>query len=86
MAENTSSSHIVYAIKYHFMWITKYRYKVLRKNVAFRLRELSWQRCAVRNIKTLKGSIGVYHGNFQEENSFTTGLLFFTLTDGLPGF
>lgn len=40
MAEYRSSSHMVYDIKYHFVWITKYRYKILKRNVAFRLREL----------------------------------------------
>ena len=61
MAEYRSSSHTVYDIKYHFVWITKYRYKILRKNVAFRLRELLQQGCDARNIKILKGSIGVDH-------------------------
>ncbi len=36
MAEYRSSSHTVYDIKYHFVWITKYRYKILRGEVAFR--------------------------------------------------
>ena len=61
MAEYRSSSHTIYDIKYHFVWITKYRYKILRKNVAFRLRELLQQGCDARNIKILKGSIGVDH-------------------------
>lgn len=61
MAEYRSSSHTVYNIKYHFVWITKYRYKVLRKDVAFRLRELLQQGCDARNMKILKGSIGVDH-------------------------
>ena len=61
MAEYRSSSHTVYDIKYHFVWITKYRYKILRKNVALRLRELLQQGCDARNIKILKGSIGMDH-------------------------
>lgn len=51
MEEYRSSSHTVYDIKYHFVWITKYRYKILRKNVAFRLRELLQQGCDARNIR-----------------------------------
>ena len=50
MAEYRSSSHTVYDIKYHFVWITKYRYKILKRNVAFRLRELLQQGCDARNI------------------------------------
>ena len=58
MTEYRNSSHTVYDIKYHFMRITKYRYKILRGKVAFRLRELLQQGCDARNIKILKGSIG----------------------------
>ena len=50
MAEYRSSSHTVYDIKYHFVWITKYRYKILRRKVAFRLLELLQQECEARNI------------------------------------
>lgn len=30
MSEYRSSSHTKYDIKYHFVWTTKYRYKILR--------------------------------------------------------
>jgi hypothetical protein len=30
----------VFDIKYHFVWITKYRYKILRGRVAERVRDL----------------------------------------------
>ena len=33
-------SHTVYQIEYHFVWVTKYRYKVLSGEVAERVREL----------------------------------------------
>ena len=32
-------SHTVYDIEYHFVWVTKYRYKVLTGDVALRVRE-----------------------------------------------
>ena len=54
-------SHTVYDIKYHFVWITKYRYKVLEGNVAFRLRELLKQGCDSQGIKILEGSIQQDH-------------------------
>lgn len=56
-AKYKSSSHTVYDIKYHFVWMTKYRYNILRGNVAFRLRELLRQGCASEGIKILEGSI-----------------------------
>ncbi len=38
MAEYRNGGHAIYDIKYHFVWITKYRYKVLRGQVAVRAR------------------------------------------------
>jgi len=40
MAEYRNGSHTVYDIKYHFVWITKYRYKALKGNVALKARDL----------------------------------------------
>ena len=53
--------HTVYDIKYHFVWITKYRYRVLKGEVALRVRELLRQGCVSNNIRILKGSVGVDH-------------------------
>ena len=61
MAEYTKGSHTVYDIKYHFVWITKYRYPVLRAEVALRARELLRQGCEANNIRILKGSVGKDH-------------------------
>ncbi|EGV27530.1 transposase IS200-family protein, partial [Thiorhodococcus drewsii AZ1] len=38
-------SHTVFRIEYHFVWVTKYRYKVLRGDVEERVRELVRQTC-----------------------------------------
>ena len=51
MAENRRGSHTVYNIQYHFVWVTKYRHKVLRGEVAERARELIRQTCMSRDIK-----------------------------------
>jgi hypothetical protein len=40
MAEYRHSGHAVCDLKYHLMWITKYRYKILRGEVAERARDL----------------------------------------------
>ena len=53
--------HTVYDIKYHFVWITKYRYRVLKGEVALRVRELLRQGCESNNIRILKGNVGVDH-------------------------
>ena len=53
--------HTVYDIKYHFVWITKYRYRVLKGEVALRVRELLRQGCESNNIRIRKGSVGVDH-------------------------
>ncbi len=61
MAYYRKESHTVYDIKYHFVWITKYRYRVWRGDVALRLRELLRQGCDVHGIKILEGSIQLDH-------------------------
>ncbi|MFT8873000.1 MAG: IS200/IS605 family transposase [Sporolactobacillus sp.] len=55
------SSHAVYDIKYHVIWVTKYRYQVLRGQVAMRARELIRQGCEARDVTILQGSIGKEH-------------------------
>ena len=51
-------SHTESDIEYHFVWVTKYRYKVLTGDVALRVRELVRQTCAIFEIKILTGSSG----------------------------
>ncbi|MDF9407197.1 IS200/IS605 family transposase [Pelotomaculum isophthalicicum JI] len=61
MADYQKGSHTIYDIKYHFVWITKYRCHVLKDQVAVRLRDLIRQGCEVRGITIIKGSIGKDH-------------------------
>jgi putative transposase len=61
MAEHTRGSHTVHDIKYHIVWITKYRYEVLTKKRAERLRELLTQGCESRGITIVEGSVGKEH-------------------------
>jgi putative transposase len=61
MGEYNKGSHTIYDIKYHIIWVTKYRYKVLNKNIAVRLRELIRQGCEARGITIVQGSIGKDH-------------------------
>ena len=61
MNEYNKGSHTVYDIKYHIIWVTKYRYKVLDKAISSRLRELIRQGCEARNITIVRGSIWKDH-------------------------
>jgi putative transposase len=61
MAENRKGSHTVYNIQYHLVWVTKYRFKVLRGEVAQRTRELIRQSCMSREINILKGHVSQDH-------------------------
>ena len=54
-------SQTVYNIEYHFVWVTKYRYKVLTGDVASRVRELVRQTCEIFEIKILKGVVSKDH-------------------------
>jgi putative transposase len=55
------TSHAVYDLKYHLVWITKYRKPVLRGEVAVRLRELIRQTCQSLDVYIEKGHIATDH-------------------------
>ena len=55
------SSHTVFKIEYHFVWVTKYRYKVLHGDVGQRVRELVRQTCEAFEIRILKGVVSKDH-------------------------
>lgn len=55
------TSHTVYDNKFHIVWITKYRKKVLKEDVGFRLREIIRQICSTDKVDILKGAIGPDH-------------------------
>ena len=55
------TAHSVYDIKYHPVWITKYRKKVLKGQVGLRLRELVRQICAANDVIIESGSVQADH-------------------------
>jgi len=61
MVEYRKSAHAVFDIKYHVVWITKYRYKVLRGRVAERARDLIRQICSAREVVIVRGSVSPDH-------------------------
>ena len=54
-------SHTVYNIEYHFVWVTKYRYQVLKGDIALRLRELVRQTCEAFEIEIKSGVVSNDH-------------------------
>ena len=61
MVEYKKGSHTIYDIKYHFVWVTKYRYRIIEKRMGIRLRELIRQGCENIGITILKGNVGKDH-------------------------
>ena len=50
-------SHSRYDLKYHLVWVTKYRKKVLVGEVGTRLRELVREVCRTNEIEILQGNV-----------------------------
>lgn len=61
MVEYQSGAHAIYDIKYHVVWVTKYRYKILRGRVAERARDLIGQICEAREVTIVRGAISPDH-------------------------
>jgi putative transposase len=61
MTDYRRGSHTVYHIEYHFVWVTKYRYHVLRGDIAERCRELLRQSCLSRDLRIIKGHVSRDH-------------------------
>ena len=61
MTEYRNSAHAVFDIKYHVVWITKYRYKILRGRVAERARDLLRQICQSREVVIVRGAVSPDH-------------------------
>ena len=55
------TSHSLYDIKYHLVWITKYRKPALRGEVAHRVRELIRLECKRLDVEILKGHVAKDH-------------------------
>jgi len=56
-----TSSHTIHDLKVHLIWITKYRYKVLVKEVGYRTREIIRQVCDANNVQIIKGRVSKDH-------------------------
>jgi putative transposase len=61
MKTQRRSGHTVSILTAHIVWVTKYRYQVLKGDIQVRCRELVKQICDVEDIRILKGVISKAH-------------------------
>lgn len=55
------SSHGLYDLKAHLIWVTKYRYPVLQKDIALKLRALIRRICADNDVTIISGAVSPKH-------------------------
>ena len=61
MKNYRKTSHSVYDIKFHFVWITKYRKPMLAGSIGTRLRDLIREICKTMDIEIIKGHVSKDH-------------------------
>jgi putative transposase len=66
---NRHGSHTVTRLTVHIVWVTKYRYHVLKGDVQTRCRELLIQICNAQDIQILKGAVSKDHVHMHIEHS-----------------
>ncbi len=53
--------HSTFYHRYHLVWITKYRYKVLQGDIRLRIREIILQVCSENRVEIIKGVLASDH-------------------------
>ena len=56
-----TGKHCVYYHRYHLVWATKYRYKVLQGAIQRRVREICLQVCAENGVEIIHGVLSSDH-------------------------
>ena len=59
--EHHKGSHTIYDLRYHIVWCTKYRYKVMEGDIAIRARDLIREIASSIEVKILSGKVGKEH-------------------------
>ncbi len=67
MEKYRTSSHSVSRLTVHIVWVTKYRYSVLRGDIQKRCRDLVVQICNAENVQILKGVVSKDHVHIHVE-------------------
>lgn len=61
MTNYSRGQHTVYYHRYHIVWITKYRYKVLRGELGLRVRSVIAQIAEEKGVKIINGVLSSDH-------------------------
>ena len=61
MAEYRHTARATFDLKYHVIWITKYRYKILRGRIAERACDLIRRVCQARDVVIIRGAVSPDH-------------------------
>lgn len=61
MEHYRTGPHTRYDLKYHFVWVTKYRKQVLCGAVGLRVRDLIREICRTNDVEILEGSVSGDH-------------------------
>jgi len=54
-------SHSVYDCRYHFVWVTKYRFRIIDKEIETALKWIIKEVCDWKEMEILEGSVGEEH-------------------------
>lgn len=61
MSEYRRGTHSIFRLHVHIVWCTKYRKKLLRKDLALRLKELIMQICSDMKVEIISGVVSKDH-------------------------
>ena len=61
MQKYRTGSHTRYDIKFHIVWITKYRKPVLRGEISIRVRDILREICLSMDVEIIKGHVSSDH-------------------------
>ena len=61
MERYRKTSHVIYECKYHFVWVPKYRFKVLEGEIWEELKKILERLCNWKEIVLIEGAIQRYH-------------------------
>lgn len=67
MSEHNKSSHTVFYHRYHIVWITKYRYKVLSGQLRLRVRQIIAQASEELGARIINGVLSADHVHLMVE-------------------
>lgn len=55
------SSHTIFDNKFHLVWCTKYRFKVLKGDIAVRCRDIIREICRCNDVEIISGHVSLEH-------------------------